>query len=133
MDVRFDIQPGQKLAKRIELEREGKQEFIDLTEDDLLFITNGSNVENSSMGGQDKPCEYIKDIQPGGSFDLWRKLPSKTQLLAAPEKFYGNPDECKWLGVTVNTLDQKIIPYIKIFANVTPSPVVVLSLAALLA
>lgn len=113
MDVRFDIQPGRKLAKRIELEREGKQEFIGLTEDDLLFITNGSNVENSSMGGQDKPCEYIKDIRPGGSFDLWRKIAEQDPAFGRPEKFYGNPDECKWLGVTVNTLDQKIIPYIK--------------------
>lgn len=113
VDVRFDIQSDRKLAKRIELERDGQQEFIDFTENDLLFITNGSNVENSSMGSQDKACEFIKEIKPGGSFDLWRRIAEQDPSFGRPEKFYGNPGECCWLGVTVNTLDQRIIPYIK--------------------
>ena len=62
-----------------------------MTEDDLLFITNGSNVENSSMGGQDKPCEYIKDIQPGGSFDLWRKIAEQDPAFGRPEKVLWQP------------------------------------------
>ena len=48
--MEFDIQPQKKLAKRVELLREGHQEFVDLTENDLVFITNGGCVENSSMG-----------------------------------------------------------------------------------
>lgn len=113
MDVRFDIRNGRKMAKRVELLHDGQQEFLDLTEDDYLFITNGSNVENSTIGGQDKPCEYIPDIRPGGSFDLWRKIAAQDPAFGHPEKFYGNPEECKWMGVTVNTLDGKILPYIK--------------------
>ncbi|MBP3520841.1 MAG: oleate hydratase, partial [Oscillospiraceae bacterium] len=113
MDVRFDIRDGKKVAKRVELLREGKQEFLDLTEDDYLFITNGSNVENSTIGGQDKPCEYIPTPQPGGSFDLWRKIAEQDPAFGHPEKFYKDPEECKWMGVTVNTLDDKILPYIK--------------------
>lgn len=78
-----------------------------------LFITNGSNVENSTIGGQDKPCEYIPTPRPGGSFDLWRKIAAQDSSFGHPEKFYGDPEECKWMGVTVNTLDEKILPYIK--------------------
>ena len=113
MDVRFDIHDGRKVAKRVELLVDGRQEFLDLTESDYLFITNGSNVENSSIGGQDKTCEYIKEIRPGGSFDLWRKIAAQDPSFGHPEKFYGNPEECNWMGVTVNTLDDKILPYIK--------------------
>ena len=113
MDVRFDIQNGRKVAKRVELLREGQQEFLDLTEDDLLFITNGSNVENSTIGGQDKPCEFIPTPRPGGSFDLWRKIAAQDPSFGHPDKFCSDPEECKWMGVTVNTLDEKILPYIK--------------------
>ena len=37
----FEIQPHKKLAKRIELLAEGEEKFVDLTENDLVFITNG--------------------------------------------------------------------------------------------
>ena len=97
----------------MELFTEGHQDFLDLTENDYLFITNGSNVENSSIGGQDKTCEYIREIRPGGSFDLWRKIAGQDSSFGHPEKFYGNPEECNWMGVTVNTLDGRILPYIK--------------------
>ena len=113
MDVRFDIREGRKVAKRVELLREGRQEFLELTEDDYLFITNGSNVENSTIGGQDKPCEFIPAPRPGGSFDLWRKIAAQDPSFGRPDKFCGDPEECKWMGVTVNTLDEKILPYIR--------------------
>lgn len=113
MDVRFDIRDGRKAAKRVELLQEGQQKFLDLTEDDYLFITNGSNVENSTIGGQDKPCEFIPTPRPGGSFDLWRKIAAQDPSFGRPDKFCGDPEECKWMGVTVNTLDEKILPYIR--------------------
>jgi len=113
MDVRFDIRDGKKTAKRVELLHDGNQEFLDLTEEDYLFITNGSNVENSTIGGQDKPCEYIPTPKPGGSFDLWKKIAAQDPSFGHPEKFCSDPEECKWMGVTVNTLDEKILPYIK--------------------
>ena len=113
MDVHFDIRDGKKAARRVELFHDGQQEFLDLTDDDYLFITNGSNVENSTIGGQDKPCEYITDIRPGGSFDLWRKIAAQDPSFGHPDKFCTNPEECNWMGVTVNTLDEKILPYIQ--------------------
>ena len=44
-----------KLAKRIDVIRDGKKEAIDLTENDLVFITNGGCVENSSMAARTSP------------------------------------------------------------------------------
>ena len=113
MDVRFEISNGRKVARRVELLSDNETRWLDLTEDDYLFITNGSNVENSTIGGQDEACEYRPEIKPGGSFDLWRKIAAQDPAFGHPEKFYGNPDECKWMGVTVNTLDERILPYIR--------------------
>ena len=50
VNVEFDCSdPAHKLAKRIDILRDGKEDAIDLTENDLVFITNGGCVENSSM------------------------------------------------------------------------------------
>lgn len=40
-NVEFDCNKQRKLATRIDTLRDGKEEHIDLTENDLVFITNG--------------------------------------------------------------------------------------------
>ncbi len=112
-DVRFEIRGTQKTARKVVFEKDGQQDEIDLTEEDYLFITNGGNVENSSIGAQDKACEFKTDIQPGGGWDLWRRIAAQDPAFGHPDKFCGNPEKCNWMSATVNTLDQKIIPYIK--------------------
>lgn len=113
IDVKFDVTGAKKLAKNMTVLHEGKEETIDFTENDYLFITNGGNVENSTIGGQDKACVFNKDIQPGGGWDLWRRIAAQDPSFGHPNKFCGDPEKTNWMGVTVNTLDQKIIPYIK--------------------
>ncbi|MDD4369019.1 MAG: oleate hydratase [Oscillospiraceae bacterium] len=113
VDIRFDIKPGKKQASRLELDHAGEQELVDLTEDDYLFITNGGNVENSTLGGQNEPCVFDPAIKPGGGWDLWRRIAAQDPAFGHPDKFCGDPEQCNWMGVTVNTLDQKILPYIK--------------------
>lgn len=112
-DVQFDVTGSKKLAKTITILQDGKESKIDLSENDYLFITNGGNVENSTIGGQDKACVFNKDIQPGGGWDLWRRIAAQDPSFGHPDKFCGDPEQTNWMGVTVNTLDQKIIPYIK--------------------
>ncbi len=113
VNVEFDIQPQKKLAKRVELLREGNQEFVDLTENDLVFITNGGCVENSSMGSQNEPASYNTEIRPGGGWDMWRKIAAQDPAFGNPDKFCYDPEQTNWMSATVETLDQRIIPYIK--------------------
>ncbi|MDD3334059.1 MAG: oleate hydratase [Eubacteriales bacterium] len=113
MNVRFDIQGSRKLAKRIEILREGRTENIDLTENDLVFYTNGSNVENSTYGSQTKACGLDGEIHEGGTFDLWRKIAAQDAAFGRPDKFCTDPEDSCWVSATVNTLDEKILPYIR--------------------
>ena len=112
VNVEFDIRPERKLARRIELLREGGQDFVDLTEDDLVFITNGGCVENSSMGSQNAPAPYNTEIKPGGGWDMWRKIAAQDPAFGNPDKFCYDPEQTNWMSATVETLDQRIIPYI---------------------
>lgn len=113
VNVEFDCTPQRKLATRIELLRDGKQEFVGLTEDDLVFITNGGCVENSSMGSQNEPAAYHTELKPGGGWDMWRKIAAQDSAFGNPDKFCYDPEQTNWMSATVETLDQRIIPYIR--------------------
>ena len=113
-NVEFDCSdPKHKLAKRIDVIRDGKKEAIDLTENDLVFITNGGCVENSSMGSQNEPAAYNTELKEGGGWDMWRKIAAQDPSFGHPDKFCHDPEQTNWMSATVETLDQKIIPYIK--------------------
>ena len=113
MNVEFDLKPGCKQATRIELQRDGQQEFVDLTENDLVFITPGGCVENSTMGSQNTPAAYDTEIRPGGGWDMWRRIAAQDPAFGNPDKFCFDPEKTNWMSATVETLDQRIIPYMK--------------------
>ncbi|MCI5569004.1 MAG: oleate hydratase [Lachnospiraceae bacterium] len=113
VNVEFDISSDKKQAVRIEIETDGETNFVDLTENDLVFITNGGCVENSAMGSQNKPAVYDPEIKPGGGWDMWRRIAAQSPDFGNPDKFCYDSELCNWMSATVETLDQRIIPYIK--------------------
>ena len=58
VDVQFSLEPGKKQAAGITVDHKGAVETIDLTEDDLLFITNGGCVESCTVGAQNKAAGF---------------------------------------------------------------------------
>ncbi|MGT2637497.1 oleate hydratase [Streptococcus ratti] len=113
VNVLFDCQKDKKVAKKIEVIREGEEDSIDLTENDLVFITNGGCVENSSYGSQDKPASFNKEIRPGGGWDMWRKIAAQDANFGHPDKFCYDPEQSNWMSATVTTIDDKIPAYIQ--------------------
>lgn len=113
VNVQFDCSSDKKTATRIDIIRNGKADGIDLTENDLVFITNGGCVENSSIGAQNTPAVFNKEIKAGGGWDMWRKIAAQDAAFGNPDKFCSNPEQSNWMSATVETLDQRIIPYIK--------------------
>jgi oleate hydratase len=110
-NVEFEIGKGKKVAKRIVCERAGKKETIDLIEDDLVFVTNGSCTENSSLGDNDHAP--VLNTAPGGCWDLWRNIARQSPDFGHPEKFCSDVKATNWESATVTTLDGKIPPYIE--------------------
>ena len=112
-NVEFDCNKQRKLATRIDTLRDGKEEHIDLTENDLVFITNGGCVENSSIGDQNTPAKFNTEIRESGGWDMWRKIAAQDPAFGHPDKFCSDPEQTNWMSATVETLDDRIIPYIK--------------------
>ena len=112
-NVAFDCANGKKQATRIDTLRDGHEECIDLTENDLVFITNGGCVENSTIGSQTTVAPLKFDLKEGGDWDLWRKIAAQDPSFGHPDKFCYDPELSNWMSATITTLDQRIVPYIK--------------------
>ena len=112
-NIEFELTGGKKQARTICLLVDDEAERVDLTENDLVFITNGGCVENSSMGSQNTPAPYNTEIKEGGGWDMWRKIAAQDPSFGHPDKFCYDPEQTNWMSATVETLDQRIIPYIK--------------------
>ena len=113
VNVAFDCAGGKKQATRIDILRDGLEDCIDLTENDLVFITNGGCVENSTIGSQNTAAPSRPEIKAGGGWDLWRKIAAQDPSFGHPDKFCYDPELSNWMSATITTLDQKIVPYIK--------------------
>ncbi|MBA4688749.1 MAG: oleate hydratase [Candidatus Galacturonibacter soehngenii] len=119
-NVEFDIEPDKKTAKRITIIQNGTTEYIDLTENDLIFITNGGCVENSSLGDQFTPAPFNTKLKPGGGWDMWRKIAACDPSFGNPDKFCYDAEQTNWMSATVTTLDDKIPPYVQSICKRNP-------------
>ena len=113
VDVKFDINGKRKQASSVVVEHAGEISSIDLTENDLLFITNGGCVESCTMGAQDKAAGFDPTIKPGNGWDLWKKIAAQDPAFGNPEKFCSDPEHSNWESATITTLDDKIPQYIQ--------------------
>ena len=102
---------GKKTATQILYEKNGRPGAIDLTENDLVFVTNGSITENSTYG--DQRTVPVLDASLGGSWSLWKNIAVQDPAFGNPEKFCGNIAESNFVSATLTTLDGRIPPYIE--------------------
>lgn len=110
-NVEFEITEHKKVAKKLVYVQKGQQKHIDITENDLVFITNGSNTESSTLGDNNKPA--VMNPALGGSWELWKKIAEQDPAFGRPDKFCGNIAESNWESATITTLDDRIPPYIE--------------------
>ena len=112
-NVKFDIDGDKKTAKQIICVHEGKDEVIDLTVNDLVFVTNGSCTERSMLGDQNTAPDLNIKNGEGDSWELWRNIAIQNEEFGHPDKFCTSIKETNWESATVTTLDDKIPQYIQ--------------------
>ncbi len=110
IDVR--IVDEEKVAQKLVLEKAGAIEEIPLSEDDLVFVTNGSITESSTQGDHYTPAPISK--APGGSWRLWKNLAAQSPEFGHPEVFYENlPEESWFVSATVTWQNFDVEPYLE--------------------
>lgn len=111
-NIIVDTKDHKKVAQRIELIQDGQEKQIQLTENDLVFVTNGSITESTTYGDNNTPAPVTSDI--GGSWKLWKKLALQDASFGKPEKFCENIPEANWvISGTITLTDDKVLPYIE--------------------
>ena len=104
-----------KIVEKIVYLKDGKEEEIGLTEDDLVFITNGCCTDTSCYGDQThKPDLSGVKNGAGESWYLWKNIAKQ-----AVNGEYGDPDNfcddfeaTNWMSATVETSNEEIIQHI---------------------
>ena len=120
VNVIFDTSDDRKRAVKIDLLADGESHSVLLGDDDLVFMTIGGCVENSTMGSQETKAEYRPQLKEGGGWDMWRRIAAQDPSFGHPDKFCTTPDETTWMSATVTTKDERIIPYIKAICKRDP-------------
>lgn len=109
-NVVVDHEGKQKVAKKIVMTKNGEQSDIDLTPDDIVFVTNGSITESSTYGDQNTPAPITHD--KGFSWKLWENLAKQDPDFGHPDVFCENLPERSWFVSATATLEnKKIAPY----------------------
>ena len=114
-DLDIEEVNGKKAVLGIHLIRDGKEEFIKTSEDDLVFFTNGSMTENSTLGSMDKAPELNRELGP--VWKLWKKVAEKDPLFGRPEVFCSDIDKTKWESFTITAKGPKMRELIEKYAE----------------
>lgn len=112
-NVLFHFLPEKKVAHQLILIRDGKEEVMELAEDDLVFVTNGSCTESTALGDNGRPPQLAVGDGEGSSWALWKNIAVQNTLFGRPEKFCSDIQATKWESATVTLLDDKIAPYVQ--------------------
>ena len=104
-----------KIAEKIVYLKDGKEEEIGLTEDDLVFITNGCCTDTSCYGDQThKPDLSGVKNGAGESWDLWKNIAKQAVNgeYGDPDNFCNDFEATNWMSATVETSNEEIIQHI---------------------
>ena len=115
-NVVIDTIGDKKIAKQIVYVKDGKEQTIDLIEDDLVFITNGCCTDTSCYGDQTHAPDLSKVKDGAGeSWDRWKNIAkqAKNGEYGNPDNFCSDTDATNWRSATVATSNEEIIDYIR--------------------
>jgi len=114
-DLDFNSTDNKKTVEAIHLTRKGAEEVIKTTADDLVFFTNGSMTENSTLGDMDNAP--VLNTSEGPVWSLWKKIAAKDEAFGKPEVFCSNIDKSKWESYTITAKGTKFRKLLEGFAE----------------
>ena len=118
MDVRnviIETEGDKKVARQIVYVKDGREQTIDLIEDDLVFITNGCCTDTSCYGDQTHAPD-LSGVKNGAgeSWDMWKAIAAQAEHgeYGNPDAFCSDVDATNWMSATVATSNEEIIRHI---------------------
>jgi len=102
--IDFTPTPGRITASALQFIKEGVMTTVDVGEDDLVMVTNGSQLTDMSIGSMESPPQPKTD-ETRNSWTLWRSLARGRHEFGHPEVFTDHKDQSRWVSFTVTCTD----------------------------
>lgn len=104
-DFALNTHDGKTVVTAIHTRYDGKDSTVSLTENDYVFFTSGSMVQNTSYGTNSTAAIENRDTEHRGCFSIWEKLAARDSKLGHPEKFISDIDKTKWISFCLTVKD----------------------------
>ena len=114
-DLDIEILGEKKIVRAIHLRTKEQEEKITTTQNDLVFFTNGSMTENSSLGSMDEAP--LLNRGKAAVWELWKKIAKKDPAFGHPEVFCSDIDKTKWESFTITAKGEKFRKLMEHFAE----------------
>lgn len=85
----------------------GVEGVIEVGPEDLVFDTNGSITDSTSIGDLD--TAIVEDLRYAPSALLWKQATDHFYNLGNPDKFFGDRSQSEWTSFTLTTSDHAFI------------------------
>jgi len=105
VDMAVESEGDKTTVRGLTVESPDGRSEINLTDDDLVFFTNGSLTQNTTYGDNDTAVSWNFDRHDRGLFTLWEKLAAFDPKFGHPEKFISWPEKTRWISFFVTLVD----------------------------
>ena len=95
----IELTADNNTVRSLEIFKAGQTQSIKIAPDDMVFLTNGSMVQNSAFGDNNMVALTNRDTKDRGVFTLWEKLAAKDKKFGNPATFISDIDKTKWVSV----------------------------------
>ncbi|MFC6099986.1 oleate hydratase [Olivibacter domesticus] len=116
IDISLKITEKEKIAERLHLIQNGMEKTIELSAEDLVFVTNGTMTANSSVGSKQQAPELHTE-KTGSAWKLWQKLAAKSPDFGNPIPFCNDIPKTKWESFTVTARDATFFDLLEAFSG----------------
>jgi oleate hydratase len=94
----IELTPDNNTITNLKVLKAGKAKTIKIAPEDMVFVTNGSMVANSTFGDNNTVAPTNRDTKNRGLFTLWEKLAAKDNKFGNPATFISDIDRTKWVS-----------------------------------
>ena len=94
----LDLDAACNTVQSIRMKQAGVETTIPVAETDLVFVTNGSMVQNCTFGDNTTVPPIDRSLEDRGLFTLWERLAKKHEKFGHPEKFISDIEKTKWMS-----------------------------------
>lgn len=115
-DLDFKTHDKERTVQRIRYNQDGKHLDVEVTEHDLVFVTNGSMSADISVGGMDR-APLLRSTRGSNAWALWEKLSKKFDNFGNPATFNSNTYQTKWESFTVTSTSPRFFDLLEKFSG----------------